>query len=113
MLRFSLLLIAITALGCAAQIGTIRKVDTPETWTLALDGDDSLSLRKTIFEQADAFCHEKKKYLMPDKKNYSATFYQLYFRCLPSGDPELINIEGFDQEMRYRKKLGGYGEVKY
>ena len=113
MLRFSLFWLAITAFGCTPEIGTITKVDTPETWTLALEGEDSLNLRQTIFQRADAFCFEKKKYLMPDKKNYSETFYQLYFRCLTSGDPELIHVEGFDQEMRYRKKLGGYGEVKY
>ena len=111
--RIIFLLITLTAFGCTPHTGTIRKAKAPETWTLALEGDDSLQLRETIFQRADNFCRAKKKYLLPDKKNYRETFYQLYFRCLPSSDPELIHIEGFDRKMRYRKKLGGYGEVKY
>ena len=113
MLRLALICIALTAPACAPEIGNITKADDHETWVLALDGKDSLVLRDRIHEQADTFCHQKKQYLMPTKKDYHETFYQLYFRCLSSGDPDLIKANNFDQERRYHKKLGGYGEVKY
>ena len=101
-------------IGCTPQYPDgIKDAGAPETWMLSLEGKDSLVLKDEIFQKADNFCRAEQKYLMPVSKNYTEKSYQLTFRCLSSGDPELIDTDNTADKTRYKTKLGGYGNVKY
>ena len=85
----------------------------PDSYRLAKEGADSLDTRQSVWREADTFCRGKKQYFMAIAKNYDQNLYEMEFHCLNAGDPELSEGESPFQKLRYNKKLGGYGEVKY
>lgn len=99
--------------GC--NLITTRNISeiNADTYKIARKGEDSLEMRQQIWQEADSFCQKKSRYFMPVTKSYDQSSYEMQFRCLTAGDPELLEGETPFQEKRYHKNLGGYGEVKY
>jgi hypothetical protein len=86
---------------------------TSDTYKISKHGNDSLEMRKLVWQEANDFCKKNNLYFMPVSINYNQNDYEMGFRCLSSGDPELLAGETPYQEKRYQKKLGGYGQVDY
>jgi hypothetical protein len=86
---------------------------TSDTYKISKHGADSLEMRKLAWQEANDFCQKMDLYFMPVAKNYNKNDYEMEFRCLSSGDPELLEGETPYQAKRYQKKLGGYGQVDY
>ncbi len=111
---FSLSLLFIFLLhACNLTKSSPVPTDIADTYRLAKKGEDSLDMRQLVWQEADEFCQKKNQYFMPISKNYNQNFYEMVFRCLNAGDPELLEGETPFQKKRYNKKFGGYGEVQY
>ncbi len=100
--------------GCVtSEFADIKQIAQSDTYVLSRQGDDSLILSKEVVKRAVAFCRSKDMFMVGVSKNYNTSFYQLKFRCLLAGDPELDDTDSLYKQEWHHKKLGGFGNIKY
>jgi|GEM_PF-6061155 len=100
--------------ACATpEFADVKQTDRPDTYIVSKTGNDSLSVRKELIEHALDFCRRKNLFMAPAGRNYDASYYELTFRCLISGDPELDSTDELYRKEWRHKKFGGYGRINY
>ncbi len=116
-MKFFLYLIITVCLvitGCATnRYADIKQGKQLDTYIVRQNGRDSLIVRQHLIEHALHFCSKDKLFMVPVARDYSESFYELTFRCLIAGDPELDSANEIYKKQWRHKKLGGYGDIKY